>query len=386
MALLLVMSSGYFLVLLDVTIVNVALPSISADLGAGVGALQWVVVGYAVPLAALMLAGGAAGDVYGHRRLVLAGLSAFGAASLWCGLAPGPAALVAGRAVQGAGAALMLPGTLAVIARAHPDPAARARAIGVWAAAGSAALPAGPLLGGVLVALAGWRAVFLLNVPIVAVALVLAARVVPADASSAGRRLRGRDVLPLELFRDRAFAAANAIAGAMNLATLGLLFLVTLYLQDARHLSAPRAGLALLPLFLPLVVVAPLAGRVVARTGPRPPMTAGLLLAAAGTALLGLRAPVEPSLLAWGAGIAVLTPAVVAAAIAAAPRGRSGLASAVNNAARQAGGAIGVVAFGALAARGASQALHAGGLAAAAVFVAAAAGCGLTASSNSVGG
>ena len=168
-AVLLVMCVGYFLVLLDVTIVNVALPTIGRRLHAGVSGLQWVVDGYALALAGLMLTGGTLGDLHGHKRVVLCGLTVFGIASLGCGLAGSMGMLIVGRVGQGLGAALMLPGTLAVIANAYPDERERARAIGVWAGVGSCALPAGPLLGGMLVQGAGWRWVFLINVPIVAV-------------------------------------------------------------------------------------------------------------------------------------------------------------------------------------------------------------------------
>src|SRR5689334_7952597 len=184
---LVAMCVGYFLVLLDVTIVNVALPSIGTDLPAGVTGLQWIVDGYALALAALMLAGGAVGDAHGHRRVVLAGLAVFGAGSLAAGLAPSTAALVGARVVQGAGAALLLPGTLAVITHAFPGRRARARAIGVWAGVGSLALPAGPLLGGALVAGPGWRWVFLVNVPIVAVAFPVVLRVVGESREPEGR-------------------------------------------------------------------------------------------------------------------------------------------------------------------------------------------------------
>jgi MFS transporter, DHA2 family, methylenomycin A resistance protein len=145
---LVTMCVGYFLVLLDVTIVNVALPRIGTELGAGVSGLQWVVDAYAVILASLMLSGGTVGDRYGHKRVVLTGLALFGVGSLGCALSPGPGVLVAARAVQGAGAALLLPGTLAIITRTFPEQRAQARAIGVWAGVGSVALPAGPVLAG----------------------------------------------------------------------------------------------------------------------------------------------------------------------------------------------------------------------------------------------
>ncbi|ACU71426.1 major facilitator superfamily MFS_1 [Catenulispora acidiphila DSM 44928] len=170
-ALTLGLCGGYFLVLLDVTIVNVALPQIGTGLHAGASGLAWVVDAYTVPLAALLLACGAIGDLLGHRRVVVAGFAGFGAASVVCALAPGLGWLIAGRAAQGVCAALMLPGTLALLADTAPDEAARARAVGLWAAVGGAALPAGPLVGGLLVETGQWRAVFWVNVPVIVVAL-----------------------------------------------------------------------------------------------------------------------------------------------------------------------------------------------------------------------
>src|SRR5689334_6041750 len=158
---LVVMCVGYFLVLLDVTIVNVALPSIGAGLDASVAGPQWIVDGYALALASLMLAAGTLGDLYGHRRIVRGGLVAFGLASLACGLAPGAGWLVAARVAQGAGAAALFPGSLAIITHAFPERGEQARAIGAWASIGSIALPGGPLLGGLLVSAFGWRSVFL---------------------------------------------------------------------------------------------------------------------------------------------------------------------------------------------------------------------------------
>jgi DHA2 family methylenomycin A resistance protein-like MFS transporter len=426
-----VMCIGYFLVLLDVTIVNVALPSIESGLGAGVSGLQWVVDSYALALAALMLGGGTIGDLHGHKRVVLFGLVVFGAASLGCGLAPDTAVLVGFRIAQGVGAALMLPGTLAVITDAYPEGRDKAKAIGIWAGIGSAALPAGPLLGGLLTQAISWRAVFFLNVPFVAAAVLVAARTVPQSAHQPGRRLdwpgvltgagllavitfafvqaghtgtgppviaaivaagcllvafwlversRSHPMLPLALFRQPVFSAANAVAGVMNLGTLGLLFVVTLYLQDIQHYSALRAGVALFPLFLPLTLLAPAAGRLTARIGSKLPMTAGLVLAAAGTGLLATLHTSSgylmllPGLLLWGIGLGILTPAVVAAALGAVGDNRSGLASAVNNTARQACGAIGIAAFGAIAGQpghpGFLPGLHMVGVITAALFLA----------------
>ncbi|MGN9906808.1 MFS transporter [Phytohabitans sp. LJ34] len=420
---LVTMCAGYFLVLLDVTVVNVALPAVQAGTGAGVAGLQWVVDGYALALAALLLAAGALGDLRGHRRIVLLGLGLFGAASLACGLAPGVGVLVAARVVQGAGAALLLPGTLAIIGRAFPERGERARAIGVWAGVGSLALPAGPLVGGALVEAWGWRWVFLLNVPIVLLAAAVTARAVTAEEGRPGKRVdyagtvlaavalaaatfatvagqpavvvvavaaavafvwtearAAEPMLPLGLFRRRTFAVANLAAGLMNFGTLGLLFLLTLFLQVVQHRSALAAGAALLPLFLPLAVLAPLAGRLIARTGPRPAIVAGLAVAALGVAPLATweagtpYTRLFPALLAWGVGLGLLTPGVVTAAIGAAPAARSGLASGVNNTARQAGGAMGIAVYGAVAGAPGTRVfltgLHATGLVTAALFAA----------------
>lgn len=423
--LLVVMCVGYFLVLLDVTVVNVALPAIGTSLDPGPAGLQWVVDGYALALAGLLLLGGTIGDVYGHKRVVLTGLGVFGAASLACGLAPGIWWLVGARFVQGVGAALLLPGTLAIISDAFPDRADHARAIGIWAGVGSAALPAGPLLGGLLVEWLGWRSVFYLNVPIVLVAGLVAARVARAEKPTGDRRVdwagavlgtallttvtfavieagawllvvaavllavfivveraSADPMVPPALFRGPTFSVANAAAGVMNLCTLGLLFLVTQYLQTVQHHSALAAGVSLLPLFLPLTFLAPLVGRLIARTGPRWPMAAGLVLTAGGFALLIPLGPdssypaLLPALLLWGCGLGVLTPSVVAGAVGAA-KDRSGLASAVNNTARQAGGAVGIAAFGAIAGSAANarvfvSGIHVAGLVSVVLFLVAA--------------
>jgi DHA2 family methylenomycin A resistance protein-like MFS transporter len=383
-AVLAVMCVGYFLVLLDVTVLNVAVPAIGAGLDVGVGGLQWIVNGYALALAALLLVGGALGDACGHRRVVLVGLTLFGAASAACGLALTVGVLVTARVLQGVGAALLLPGTLAIITRTFPEPDAQARAIGVWAGVGSIALPAGPLLGGVLVDALSWRSVFLVNVPIVLVAALVAARTVRPDRTDGGvPDLAGRGRAVLDLLRRPSFAVANAVAAAMNFGSLGLLFLLTLFLQVVQQRSAPAAGVAVLPLFLPLVVLAPLAGRATARWGPRPTMLVGLGIGAAGVALLaGWSAATPyvgllPAMLAWGVGLGVLTPAVVAAALTAAPPRHAGLASGVNNTARQAGGVAGIALYGGIAGAPTDAprflaGLHVTGLTTAALFVVAA--------------
>ena len=359
------------------------MPTIGAGLGVGVTALQWVVNGYALALAALLLVGGALGDANGHRRVVLAGLALFGAASAGCGLAPTVGVLVAARVLQGVGAALLLPGTLAIITRTFPEPAAQARAIGVWAGVGSVALPAGPVLGGGLVATWGWRSVFLVNVPVVLVAALGTLRTVRSDRVDGSHLdLDGLVRAVLGLLRRPAFAVANAVAAAMNFGSLGLLFLLSLFLQTVQQRSASAAGAAVLPLFLPLVVFAPLAGRATARWGPRPTMLAGLGVATVGVALLSswdVTTPyggLLPAMLAWGIGLGVLTPAVVAAALAAVPPQYAGLASGINSTARQAGGVAGVALYGSVAGSPADPArflagLHLTGLVTAGLFLAA---------------
>ncbi len=411
---LLVMCAGMFLVLLDVTIVNVAVPAITTGLHTSTAGIQWVVDGYTVALASLLLAGGALGDGLGHRRIVLLGLAIFGAASAGCALAPNAPALVAARVVQGIGAALLLPGSVAAIADAFPGRAEQARALGIWAAVSAIAVPAGPLLGGFLVQSYGWRSVFWINPAVVAVCVIgvlvwvkatrgrrerrldigglvfgtlgLASLVyaviaaggtgstaagAPAIAAAvigvlalAGfvivERRAGDPLLPPGVFKVPAFSIANGSALVMNLTTAGLLFLLTRYLQQVRGRTALEAGVMLLPLFAPLGVLSPLAGRLTARHGARPVMFGAALAAAAGQLCLLLISVTAgyprlvPALIGVGLGVAMFTAPVVATAIRSVPPGRSGIASGVNNTARQTGTALGVAVFGAIAGNPAS--------------------------------
>jgi DHA2 family methylenomycin A resistance protein-like MFS transporter len=427
-AVLAVMCVGMFLVQLDVTVVNVALPHIGVSLHANLAGLQWVVDAYTVVLAAFLLAGGAAGDRFGHRGVVLTGLAVFGLASLACAAAPTLGYLLGARAAQGLGAAILLPGTLAVVTRTFPDGGAQARALGIWAGVAATALPAGPVLGGVLVTFAGWRSIFWLPLPVVAAALVATWRLVPRTAPSGAARFDVPGVLlaalslsglvlavinagnagpialtaaaaalcaaatagflareyrapapvfPLDLLRRLPFVVSNGVAAAMNFVGIGVVFVLTLYLQELRHRDALTAGAMLLPLFVPLAVMAPLTGRIVARTGPRPPMLAGLALGAAGGLCLLLITPASPYadllpvMLGVGAGMGLLTPSVVAAAMRTCPPARQGLASGVNNTARQAGGAIGIAVFGVIAGTPGNAGRFAAGLHVLAVLAAA---------------
>ncbi|KAA0023666.1 MFS transporter [Antrihabitans cavernicola] len=390
-----------FVVQLDVTVVNVALPSIGADFRSGTSALQWVVSGYSVAFAALLLAAGSAGDIYGHRRVVLTGFAVFGLASVGCALAPGLAFLVAARIAQGVGAAILLPGTIALITKAYPGSAEQSRALGIWAGTAALALPSGPVLGGALVDAFGWRSVFWINVPILVCAASATVVVAPESVREVDRRMdiagsicaavflggvvffaieagatgstmvliavgvlavaalvafvvveRGSaaPMLPLELIRSRAFVGANAVSLLMNFVGIGMIFVVGLYLQQVRELSPLRAGVALLPLFVPLAVLAPIAGKVTARMGSRPPAVVGLLTGVLGCLLL-TRVGTGWSLLAVGTlllgiGMGLLTAPIVAAAMRSAPPQYAGVASGVNNTARQAGGAFGVACLG----------------------------------------
>lgn len=402
--LLAVMCTGMFLVQLDVTVVNVALPAIRDGLGAGLAGQQWVVDGYSVVLASLLLTGGALGDRFGHGLLVVSGMALFGVASLACGLAPGAGVLVAARAVQGVGAAMLLPCTLAVITHAFPGRAEQARAIGVWSGISALALPAGPPLGGALVSALGWRSVFLVNVPItvlavpavlglargvrgehvrrldvpgsalVAVALAatvyavieggsrgselawaaLAAAVLSGVAFLGRERAAAEPLLPPALLRNRPFVSANLVAAAMNGVGVGTIFIATLYLQTVQHRSALLGGALLVPLFAPLAALAPVTGRITARWGPRPPVLAGLVVGGLGSAALcGLEpgsgyARFLPVLLGVGAGMGLITAAVISAAVGAVPAERAGLASGANNTARLAAGSLGVAIYGAV--------------------------------------
>ncbi|MFJ9619513.1 MFS transporter [Streptomyces noursei] len=422
---------GYFLVILDVTVVTVALPDLDRALGAGVTGLQWTVDGYTLVFAGLLLFCGGLADRFGGRTVFLAGLVVFAAASAGCALAPSIAVLVAARLVQGVGAALLVPASLALLRAAYPEPAARARAFGVWGAVAGMAAGAGPVLGGVLVASFGWRAVFLVNLPATLLALVLTIRHVPR--SPAGPRRRGLDVpaqtaaavsvaalaagcieagapghpravvlgafavaalglaafvflerrapapmVPLDLFRGRAFTAATLVGVLLNTGFYGLLFLAPLYFQRVQHYSTLRTGFALLPAVGLLAIGSALGGRLTARTGPRPPMVAGLVIGAAGLAGWLCAGPGTPyaalvaPMAAAGFGAALTMPSATAAVMESAPGERGGAAAAVFNAARQLGSVLGVAVFGTLTTGGLVPGLHTAAVVGAAGFLVAA--------------
>jgi MFS transporter, DHA2 family, methylenomycin A resistance protein len=420
---------GYFMVILDATIVTVALPSLSKDLHASVSGLQWVVDAYTLVFAGLLLTAGGLADRVGARVMFQSGLAVFTVASVACGAAPTTAILVGARVVQGLGAALMVPASLALLHASYPDVSSRARAFGVWGGIAGIAAASGPVLGGVLSTLVSWRAVFFVNLPVGIVAMTMTARHVVAPAAHRERGLdipaqalgvlalvaltlaliEGGDVgwgaplvvagfavfplalaafvlaerraetpmLPPALFRHRAFSGSAAVGLALNLSFYGQLFVMNLYFQQVRGYSALVTGLAILPQAMFVSLASFVSGRVTARTGPRLPMMIGLLTGAAGFAALtvaGSSTPYPeliPGLVAAGAGIAFAMPAATASIIEAAPADRSGIASGVLNSSRQVGGVIGVALLGTLVS-GSSfvPGLHVGLAIAAGVFLA----------------
>jgi EmrB/QacA subfamily drug resistance transporter len=393
------------MLLLDVTVVNVALPAIRADLGASFAELQWVIDAYALTLAATLLAWGALADRVGRRRVFAGGLVLFVACSALCGTAPSPLVLDLARAAQGVGAAAMFASSLAILANEF-EGAERGLAFGVWGGITGAALAIGPLVGGLLTDGPGWRWVFLVNLPIGAALVWLTARSVPESRERRPRPvdlagmatfgvacflatyglIRGNEdgwgsapiagslaaaglllvafvaverrsaapMLPLSLFRIPAFTGTALVAFAQSVALYPLLLFMAIYLQEGLGLSATATGLRLLPLTLVLAAVAPLSGRLSVRWPLRVPLTAGLVLI--GVALLLMRAvdtgsdwtALLPGLLVGGLAVGTISPALAAAMVAVLPVERSGLASGINNTFRQLGIAIGIAGLGAI--------------------------------------
>jgi DHA2 family methylenomycin A resistance protein-like MFS transporter len=404
-------SLGFVVVQLDVTVVNVALPKIATGLGAGVSVLQWVVDAYSVTFAVLLLSAGSVGDRFGSKRLFMLGFALFAVSSIACGIAPSGAALIAGRAVQGVGAALLVPTSLALLnhACAHDD-ALRARAVGLWTAAGGVSIAAGPLIGGLLVGAFSWRSIFLVNVPVCAAGIAMTVRVPDTDRRADARRLDAAGQLfaivslsgligavieagplglthplviagavlavvcgiaflaaerrapspmvPLDLFREARLGPLIAFGTFVNLTYYGVIFVLSLYLQQLLGYSAVRAGVAYLPLTATFIVSNLVSGWMTARVGARIPMLVGSIMGAIGFALLlrfGAETPywsMVPAFVLIPAGMGLAVPSMTTATLAAVHKKWAGTASALLNTARQAGGAIGVAIFGALVAGG----------------------------------
>ncbi|BAN25211.1 MFS transporter [Caballeronia insecticola] len=407
-------SVGFVVSQLDVSIVNVALASIGHDLHAGVANLQWTVDSYALAFSALMLSAGSLGDRFGARRMFLGGLALFALASLACAFSRDAPQLIAARALQGIGAAGMLPNSLALLnAACGHDRRLRARAVGLWTAAGAVSIAAGPIVGGVLIAAFGWRSIFWVNLPICAAGIAATFMWIENVRPKHAQRARGIDLpgqalaivalaafvgavielrplglahpvvwgglalalaaggafiaierrsaspmLPLSLFGERTFSAAVVFGIGVNLTYYGMVFVLSLYLQRVLGHSPLQTGLAFLPLTGGFLISNLASGPVVARFGSRGPMIFGALLDAAGFAALGFVDATTPTalllvpflLIPSGMGLAV--PAMTTALLGTVGQQRAGTASAVLNTARQAAGAIGVAAFGALASHG----------------------------------
>jgi EmrB/QacA subfamily drug resistance transporter len=403
-------SFGLFMIMLDNTVVNVALPSIQRDLGARLSELEWIVAGYALTFAALLLVGGKLADMFGRRRVFVVGLGIFTASSLACALAPNPQFLIGARVVQGIGAALMSPATLSIISATFP-PRERGQAIGIWAGVAALALSIGPFVGGVLTEHVGWSSIFFVNVPIGVVAIAASLLLIEESKdTSEGQRLdlpgllssalglfaltyglieannygwtsgrilgalaiaavalasfvvlerrQRRPMLELALFHNATFTGANLVVLLVALAQFGVLFFVSLYMQNVLGYSPVRAGTAFLPMTVLIVAIAPLAGRVSDRMGSRWLMTGGMMLVALQLfyfSRLGVHesyATLVPGMLIGGVGMASVMSPSNAAALRGVPVDRAGVGSAVVNTSRQVGGSTGIALMGAIVAHG----------------------------------
>ncbi|SEN27160.1 drug resistance transporter, EmrB/QacA subfamily [Actinacidiphila rubida] len=396
---------GAFILLVDVTIVNVALPRMADDLHASFSSLQWVIDVYALALAALLMVTGSLADLFGHRRLYTAGLTVFALASLACALAPNAAVLIAARGVQGAGGAAMFATSAALVSVTYKG-RDRGVAFGVWGAVNGAAAAAGPIMGGLLTEGFGWQSIFLVNLPVAALAVALTLRVLPAGARRKGSLdvpgalvftvaaaavtyalIRGGEhgwgdgltvtafvvagvaavafvpvelrapqpMLDMALLRRPAFAGLLTGALLYQMAAFGGMVFISLWLQNVLGLSPVRSGLALMPLAGTAFVVAAVAGRFMHRLQPRVPIGVGLIVIAAGSLMLW--ATVHPGsgqsalfagLAVAGAGVGLTTPVLVSAAVDAVPPARAGMAGAAVNTFRQLGLTLGIALFGAV--------------------------------------
>ncbi len=399
-------SLGFVVVQLDVTIVNVALQRIGAAFGGGVAGLQWIVDAYTLVFASLILTAGALGDRLGAKRVFTAGFLIFTAGSAVCGLAPDLILLILGRVIQGIGAAVLVPCSLALLHHTYQDEKARAKAVAVWAAGASVALAAGPVIGGLLINGMGWRTIFFINLPLGAIgiwltlkyageshrspargldlvgqiatilalaslataaiesgrlgfgsAIVIASGVVFIAATIAFVTTESRSsspMLPLSLFRNSTFSAAIATGLLINIAYYGLIFLFSLFFQQGKSYSPLLTGTAFLPMTAGVLGANLLAGHMTARNGPRAPMLIGLAMFAAGCLLLVFVTPetsflyMGGQMLMMGVGVGFVVPPMTAAVLSAVEHRQSGVASGALNATRQAGSVIGVALYGAL--------------------------------------
>jgi EmrB/QacA subfamily drug resistance transporter len=397
---------GLFMIMLDNTIVNVALPSIQRDLHMKIASLEWVVTAYALTFAALLITGGKLGDYYGRRKMFILGLAVFTASSLACGLAPNAGFLIGARAVQGVGSALMNPATLSIITATFA-PRERGRAIGIWAGVSAMALAIGPLIGGLIVDNLNWNWIFFVNVPVGVLGILVARLVINESRDSSTEQsidfpglvtsglgllalcyalIEGNSLgwasgeviglfvasvallagfvlveyrqrlpmLDLSLFRNSSFTGANLVAMLVSLGMFGVFFYVSLYVQNILHYSPTKAGATFLPMTILIILIAPIAGNLSDTIGSRWLMGAGMTLLGV-SSLLYLRVGLHttfwgllPQLLVGGVGMAMVMSPMTSAAMASVPIDKAGVGSGVLNSFRQVGGSLGIALMGAI--------------------------------------
>ncbi len=395
------------IVSMDATIVNVAIPAIRADLRASAPQIQWVIDVYTLALASLLLLAGAAGDRFGRRRVFQTGLSVFALGSLLCSVAPSIQLLIAARLIQGIGASMMNPVALSIITQIFTERVERARALGIWGGVVGISMVLGPIVGGLLIEVVGWRAVFWINLPICAAAIILTAVFVPETKSATMRSMdpigqllgvlalfglvffliegpvqgwsdprivavavtavvafiaflryesrRHDPFIDLRFFASIPFASATVIAVCAFAAWAAFLFMMSLYLQGVRGFSAMHTGLIYLPIAIGALFFSPLSGRLVGRYGSRPSLLASGLLITAASALLAFLSPTTPVWIivtifaVYGIGFGLVNTPVTNAAVSGMPQDRAGAASAVTSTSRQVGVSIGVALCGSLA-------------------------------------
>ncbi|HEY6891220.1 MAG TPA: DHA2 family efflux MFS transporter permease subunit [Solirubrobacter sp.] len=405
---LLICCLSLFVVGLDITVVNVALPAIADDLHTGISGLQWTVSAYTVVLASLLLFSGSTADRFGRRRIFVAGLAVFSIASLLCSLATSVGMLVAFRVLQAVGGSMLNPVAMSIVTNTFTEPRERAQAVGVWGAVFGVSMALGPIVGGIVVDAIGWRPIFYVNVPIGLLAIGLALRFIPESRAPRARRFdplgqllvivllstltfgiieapsrgwtspvivaalsasvaalagllvheprREEPLIDLRFFRSIPFASSITISVAAFSAFGGFLFLNTLYLQDTRGLSPLHAGLATVPMALMTVIASPLSGRIVGRRGPRIPLVvSGLCLVTASALLIGIE-PATPlahliaAYVIFGIGFGLVNAPITNAAVSGMPRAQAGVAAALATTSRQFGQTLGVAVVGAIVA------------------------------------
>jgi EmrB/QacA subfamily drug resistance transporter len=398
------MCFALFMVMLDNTVVNVALPSIQDDLHASIAGLEWTVNAYTLAFGVLLVTGGRLGDIFGRRRVFLMGVMLFAASSAFIGFSQSSAWLIGGRAIQGVGAALMMPATLSIITNAFP-PHERGKAIGTWAGVSALALAIGPVLGGLLVENVSWQSIFFINLPVAAGAIavtlfatresrdetvvpkvdvagiaaitvgltaltlalveagawgwgsarILALFALAAAGLAAFTRIERRVPVPMVDFRffgSRTFLATNIVAFIVSFSMLGMFFFLTLYMQQILDYSPLEAGVRFLPTTLLVIIVAPIAGRLTDRIGPRPLLTAGLALVAVSLGWQSFLTPTSgfgflfPGFALMGIGIALVMSPMSTAAMNAVDQTKAGVASGILSMNRMIGGTLGVAVLG----------------------------------------